>query len=249
MNKQELYGNYFRFESGIMLKPKQGDVVFNSENDTVFFAYALVLEDILSQNDYNEQVKVELLAKNLEVIGKPGRYHRDHENQLKDPNSSDVSPNSKDNIMAMACLLKLAGNKNRLKNMAKAMFTSFGTFNNTKRFRMPFNPGTYTTLGLALPGFFSSLLALICLPVFLVNLIISLNRDNFSNHMLNFMELYMNKNVPGVGFLFRYYMKSMKKKYGRLSTLVNEHPSFKMNGVVNHPIAQMMDECEDKGLL
>ena len=147
-------------------------------------------------------------------------------------------------------LLKIAKLENKRQDMSKALFKSFGTFNNTDSFRLIFNPGTYTSFGFLLPGILPKILGMLCLPFFLANYFISMSRDNFSNHMLNLLELYMNRHVFFIGWMFSHYKKTIKKKYGSITEMSKRHPSFLSNPInEEHPITALIRVSEEKGLL
>ena len=104
MTKQEIYTRWFAPGWGVTLKPKEDNLDVTSENDTLFYAYVLMLLELNGQVDNFDTNEVFKLANSIEVSDRPGCYHRYvrqsdlyRANREANVSNKDISPNSKDN--------------------------------------------------------------------------------------------------------------------------------------------------------
>lgn len=193
------------------LSNKYGLVTDNdpvTENGQLFLAHLILLLDAAGKDSYEYSVvMIEQLRRNLV---KPGLYTRNED--LKDRRIT-----SHDNLSGIIAWSKEHDTHHR-KDIWKYLITHFGTYDSSQgrsdqlsRF-LPFNPSNFFIWGLSA----ESKLGYLFFPIYLVNLILSCNKDpkNTSGKILSWVELYPLRNNWLCSKLLSYFNKKMTEQYG-----------------------------------
>lgn len=248
MTKEEAYRRWYNKGAGIELQPDvNGDeLVYTGENLTLFYAEFILLSSMLGDISSDDQQVCARLLNTIRVSDRPGAYHRD----LKSSNDYDsgIQPNSMshDNLLGIVILMDILNLDVQKDEMRRRLYTSFGTYSNTRGFDYPFNPGFYATFCAILGGFIPSLISLLCLPIFIINFIITNLKDksNTSSRLLYFIELYTLRKHLIFGPVFWIYKKLLKKTYNSENPLEEMCKIYYRNE--NHPIRDLCSKVKDK---
>jgi len=249
MDKSEVYGSWFNKGAGLELLPDVNNDIrkYTGENLTLFYSEYVSLCGMLGDISSSDQQICSRLLNDIEVSDRPGAYHRDLSSKENYDNDREVNPISKDNLLGIVLLMRNLKLEAQLAKMRSRFVKSFGTFNNTKQIRTPFNPGFYSPFGALLGGIIPNIIGLLCLPVFFVNFIITNSKkpEDTSSRLLYFFELYQLRKHLIFGPVFWIYKKLLKRTYK------SENPLLEMCKIYywqneNNPIRKLSEKAEGK---
>lgn len=249
MDKSEVYGSWFNKGAGLELLPDVNNDIrkYTGENLTLFYAEYISMCAMLNDLSTSDRQICSRLLNDIKVSDRAGAYHRDLNSSENYDTGRVVNPISKDNLLGIVILIRNLGFDSQRAELRSRMLKSFGTFNNTKQFRMPFNPGFYAPFGALLGGIIPNIVGLLCLPVFFVNFIIcNLKKpEDTSSRLLYFFELYQLRKHLIFGPVFWIYKKLLKRTYK------SENPLLEMCKIYywqneNNPIRKLSEKAEGK---
>jgi len=237
--REEFYDRWVNMQHGMELDPDINKGKRNNENGILYLAeYIMCLHKEADIVTYDKLV-FEQIVSNLRYQD-AGVYNRGegestsaHVNFVPAESRRSISH---DNITGISCASYLLGNKEECKAIANHGLKNFFVFNNIKPlFSFPFNPGNIAPW-LALGG--HELLALVFLPFFIINFLITMckGKQDTSSKKLYILTLYTLRDVFGFGWLNTLLIKRMESQYG--GGYLHEIYSIYYTNV-NHPLREI----------
>lgn len=206
--------HYLNLHHGLELEPDINLGDRQNENGVVFLAQALYLAELSSTYTSCDFETLFWLIEGLEEA--PGLFNRG----ALDSNQKVKRTISHDNVLSIASLSKRF-NTGHAEEIYHYGLTHAFIYNNRfdilkpyTWFRMPFNPGNYSSIA-RLGG--SSIFYLLFFPWYVVNFLIACGKPlgDTTGKLLTFVELYPLRKDKLFGYLWKLFIRKMTAMYGK----------------------------------